>query len=144
MKKFGRVIFFMLLAATPGLVDGGEISLTVNVRGAKPNVGKSILSLFNSEESFLKAPIFTETCEIDGDGHAQFRLKGLVQGDYAISVIYDEDSDGELDTGLFGIPAEPVGFSRNARGRFGPPSFEDAVFQVTKDTELAIVLDKAK
>ena len=34
----------------------------------------------------------------------------------------------ELDRNLIGIPTEPFGFSRNARGSFGPPSFEQMEF----------------
>jgi uncharacterized protein (DUF2141 family) len=36
-----------------------------------------------------------------------------------------------LDTGLFGIPKEPYGFSNNARNPFGPPQFDDVKFMVS-------------
>ena len=39
----------------------------------------------------------------------------------------------KLDTNLVGIPSEPYGFSRNARGRFGPPSFDDLAIEVGDD-----------
>ena len=51
-------------------------------------------------------------------------------GTYAVAVHHDEDGDGEMDTGLFGIPSEPHGFSNNARGRFGPPSWRAARVRV--------------
>lgn len=51
-------------------------------------------------------------------------------GPFAISVFHDEDLDRELDTGLFGIPTEDYGFSNDARGRFGAPSFEDARLEI--------------
>jgi uncharacterized protein (DUF2141 family) len=47
-------------------------------------------------------------------------------GPFAVSVFHDEDLDRKLDTGLFGAPSEDYGFSRDARGTFGPPRFEDA------------------
>lgn len=53
---------------------------------------------------------------------------GRAPGTYAISVFHDEDSDGEIDTGLFGIPREGWGTSRNARASMGPPSWADARF----------------
>jgi uncharacterized protein (DUF2141 family) len=31
---------------------------------------------------------------------------------------------------FLGIPKEPYGFSRDARGKFGPPGFEDAAIEV--------------
>jgi uncharacterized protein (DUF2141 family) len=35
-----------------------------------------------------------------------------------------------LDTGAVGIPKEPFGFSRDAPAVMGPPSFDDAAFDV--------------
>jgi len=53
---------------------------------------------------------------------------GRAPGTYAISVFHDENSNRELDTGMFGIPSEGWGTSRNAPGAMGPPSWEDARF----------------
>ena len=33
-----------------------------------------------------------------------------------------------------GIPSEPFAFSNNARGSFGPASWEDSAFEVSGDT----------
>ena len=41
---------------------------------------------------------------------------------------------------LFGIPTEPVGFSSNAKGMFGPPGFDDTSFLFDKDMKVEIVL----
>lgn len=57
------------------------------------------------------------------------RFDGLPAGTYAIAFIHDEDGDGEFDTGLFGIPTEGYGASRNAHSSFGPPEWEDARFE---------------
>lgn len=48
---------------------------------------------------------------------------------FAIKAFHDADADGQLTCGLMGIPKEPYGFSNNARGIFGPPSFKDAAIQ---------------
>ena len=50
-------------------------------------------------------------------------------GRYAISLFHDENSNGKLDTVLM-IPREGFGFSRDAKVRFGPPSFDAAAFAV--------------
>lgn len=44
-------------------------------------------------------------------------------GTDAVALHHDDDRFG---TGLFGIPTEGTGASRDARGSMGPPSFEDA------------------
>lgn len=64
----------------------------------------------------------------------------LENGLYAILVYVDINQNGELDKNLFGIPKEPYGFSNNARGSFGPPSFMAVSIQITEDTRLPINL----
>ena len=63
-------------------------------------------------------------------------FKDLPAGKYAIKVFHDEDDDDELDTNFIGIPSEDYGFSNNAKGNFGPASWEDAmfVFEAKSDT----------
>ncbi len=57
----------------------------------------------------------------------QVAFEGLTCGaEYAVAVVHDENGNGKLDTGLFRIPREGLGSSRNARGFMGPPSFADA------------------
>lgn len=57
------------------------------------------------------------------------RLEGLPSGNYAVALIHDENGNGELDR-FAGIPREGMGFSRNPRFSFGPPSFSAARFRV--------------
>ena len=57
------------------------------------------------------------------------RIQGLARGNYAASVIHDENSNARLDT-FAGIPREGFGFSRNPRIGFGPPRFSSAQFTV--------------
>jgi len=49
-------------------------------------------------------------------------------GEYAIKIFHDENANEKLDTNLVGMPKERFGFSNDAMGRFGPPSFEQARF----------------
>ncbi|HIE03040.1 MAG TPA: DUF2141 domain-containing protein [Thiotrichaceae bacterium] len=49
---------------------------------------------------------------------------------YAIAAYHDTNGNEKLDENFFGIPKEGYGFSNNARGTFGPPSFEKAAFQL--------------
>ncbi len=59
---------------------------------------------------------------------------GIPVGEYAVAVYADKNGNGELDSNFLGIPQEPVGMSRDAKGRFGPPKFKDAVFAVGDGT----------
>ena len=50
-------------------------------------------------------------------------------GRFLVVVVHDTNGDGTLDTNALGLPTEAYGFSRGARGTFGPPSFDDAAFE---------------
>jgi uncharacterized protein (DUF2141 family) len=57
------------------------------------------------------------------------------KGVYGISAYHDENSNKKLDTNFVGMPTEDYCASRNARGTFGPPSFEDAKFSYAGGTK---------
>jgi uncharacterized protein (DUF2141 family) len=57
-------------------------------------------------------------------------------GRYAIKVYQDENGDGRLNRNLFGAPAEPFGFSNNARARFSMPPFEAVRIEVKQPRSL--------
>ena len=63
------------------------------------------------------------------NGKASWTIDNLAFGYYVVSAFHDANTNGDIDTGLFGIPTEDYGFSNNARGSFGPPDFEDALFE---------------
>ena len=62
------------------------------------------------------------------DREARVSFDDLEPGRYAVSAFHDEDDDGKLREGLLGMPAEGIAMSNDARGRFGPPKFEEATF----------------
>ena len=64
----------------------------------------------------------------------------LPDGTYAIGIFVDKNYNNKMDRNLFGVPKEQFGFSNNAKGNFGPPSFEDASFTVSNDMKLEINL----
>jgi uncharacterized protein (DUF2141 family) len=62
--------------------------------------------------------------------HTQARcdFEDIPPGTYALAVIHDENSNGKLDTNWLGIPTEGYGFSNDAKGSLGAPSFSAASF----------------
>ncbi|MBW2403282.1 MAG: hypothetical protein DRH23_16430 [Deltaproteobacteria bacterium] len=57
-------------------------------------------------------------------------FKGYKPGTYAISVMHDLDSSGDLNTSMLGRPKEPWGVSNDAPAhRFGPPEFKECTFK---------------
>jgi uncharacterized protein (DUF2141 family) len=45
-----------------------------------------------------------------------------------------------MDTGMFGIPQEKYGFSNDAKGFAGPPSFKQCKFTFNEDLKMIINL----
>ena len=62
---------------------------------------------------------------------AELLLTDIASGEYAVAVYADINGNNKLDSNFLGIPKEPIGMSRNAKGRFGPPGFADAAFKIT-------------
>ena len=146
MKASKLCFLFVILHIFPFSVSLGQenLSLTIEVSGATPGKGQAVCSLFTSADTYLKQPAIKLKKPIDNNGQAQFRIDNLEPGTYAVSIVHDEDNNGKLNTGLFGIPTEPVGMSNNPRSRFGPPSYEKAAFELTTSKTIRITLGKAK
>ncbi len=68
----------------------------------------------------------------------EVKFENVTVGTYAIRYFHDENNNGKMDTGTFGIPKEGYGFSNNARGFMGPPDFEDMLFEVSGNVEMTL------
>jgi uncharacterized protein (DUF2141 family)/Flp pilus assembly protein TadD len=115
--------------------------LKVEIVGLKSTEGQLRVALFDSEAAFLKNPVSASVVSIEqSQGHWQ--ANSLRCGFYALAVYHDRNGDGKLNSNMLGIPLEPYGFSNNARGILGPPSFQDARFQVASpQTRIVVSLE---
>lgn len=67
-------------------------------------------------------------------------FKNIPAGVYAISTFHDENSNGQIDKNVLGMPKEKYGFSNNASKPFGPPDFSEAAFQLSQSKIIQINL----
>ncbi len=110
------------------LPDAGN--LKIDISGLRNSEGFVLLSLFKdgkgypgeSEKAFRKGKI-----SINGN-KASVDFDNIPDGEYAIVVLHDENSNLKMDKSL-GIPREGYGFSNNVMGLIGPPSFSKASFK---------------
>lgn len=133
-------IILGLVFLVSGFVQAQTATLTVNLAGFRNNEGNVKVGLYNNEGKFLKETFLSVTTEIKAL-KASVQFKNLPLGEYAVSVYHDEDNDGKLKTGMFGIPKEDMACSNNAKGKMGPPQYTDAKFKVTKDSIIAVTLN---
>ena len=102
-------------------------SLKVIIEGVKTDRGEILIGLYNSEKTFLKVKYKGEKVKAR-KGEVSIILKDLPTGEYGLAVIHDEDSNGKFNSNFLGFPTEGFGFSNNAKGILGPPSFSKAKF----------------
>lgn len=93
----------------------------------------------NGEKGSAAKGIIEGVIEEVGTGTATYTFE-LPNGTYAIGIFVDVNYNNEMDRNFFGVPKEQCGFSNDAKGGFGPPSFNDASFTVTGDMQFEINL----
>ena len=132
------ILVFAILVS--GLVSAQKVTLTIEMSGFKNDNGKAHVGLFNSEGKFLKAAYLGKIVPIKG-AKATAQFSNLPVGEYAVSVYHDENNNGDLDRGMFGIPKEDVGCSNDAKGFMGPPKYADAKFTLSNNKTIKITLN---
>jgi uncharacterized protein (DUF2141 family) len=117
-------------------------TLGVVVAGLEPPAGKVEVSLFTSEQDFMKKPFLQQTQEAAGAHELRFEFAGLTEGEYGVVVVHDENDNGVYDAGFLGFGGEGVGYSNDAAPLLGRPSFEAVRFGIgSSDVEILIRLD---
>jgi uncharacterized protein (DUF2141 family) len=138
--KYAKLFSLTAILAALAFSSASAATLKIVVEGAVPGKGTLRVTLFASEEGWLKTGV--RALEIKADSaKATALIENLEDGEYAISVIDDLDDNGRLDSNAMGIPKEPYGFSNNAKGLFGPAKWADAKFKVEGDGVVRIRLD---
>lgn len=123
--------FILVLAAflCGNLFLNAQNNIEVEIENFSSNKGVALVALYDSEGSFLKKELKGEIVPIQNN-KVLLTFKDLPDGNYAVSVVHDEDENNELTTNFIGIPKESYGSSNNAPSRFGPPKWKDARFEV--------------
>lgn len=60
----------------------------------------------------------------------------LKKGSYAFKVFIDKNNNNKFDFNFFGFPKEQYGFSNDAMGVLGPPTFQEASFKLNSNTSI--------
>lgn len=129
-----NLISLLILWLVAPIMLFGQITLTVDIEQLRNNNGKLLLELNNDKEEVIKG--FSETIT---DGKCILVIKELKPGKYAFKYFHDENNDEKINTNFMGIPKEGYGFSNNAKGTFGPPSFDKMLFEITKSDTMRCV-----
>ena len=139
MKTILTKIFFFCLSVTWSFYLYGHGTIIF------PNVehgeGYIDVKIYDSKESFLDEELAIESVRKRVQkGKVVVPLSKIHEGKIAIVAYHDEDSNGELKTGLFWRPKEGFAFSNNYQPK-GPPSFEKAAIILVHGEPVVIELN---
>ena len=150
IKKINKLIFklsIILLIFNQNLYAE---TLIVNIE-SNYDKGLALIGIYDKEEHFGKAKVnkklnsekvLTGAVTKITNNKAQIKFD-IPFGSYALSGFQDFDNNGVMSGNFLGIPKEPFGFSNDARGKFGPPKWNDAVFIFnTSNQEVTLKLKK--
>ena len=136
MKSLVLLLFLLPLCCL------SQYTLTVEVSELKSSKGLIALGVYNSPETWLEdGETFTGVFVNVVQGENIITIQDLPAGTYAVSLYHDENGNKELDKNFFGVPKEPVGFSKGKLKTFGPPDFEECSFEVDKSTQIIVSVD---
>lgn len=133
-------LLLICVATWLAAVPSQAATLTVTVLGLRSEVGELLIGVYDSAEGFksaladsaTKSALLPEAWRVVGaslrakPGFRSITFRDLPPGRYAIIVFHDENDNGLLDENAFGVPIEGYGFSNDAQGLLGAPSFDAA------------------
>lgn len=137
-------ILSILVSSFGGFAQAGDAitTLKVNVEGIESNQGQVLATLCKKEE-FLKSKCeYSGAVKLENNSEHVIVFENVKLGEYALQLFHDVNNDFKLQTNVMGIPTEPFAFSNNAKGKFGPPKFEQAAFEVKPDTEITVTFEQ--
>jgi uncharacterized protein (DUF2141 family) len=129
MKKAVLLIFMA------NFVFAQKYSLKVLVENFENTQGKLYFQILDAKQKIIK-----QSAETIDNQTVMLEIKDLLAGKYAVKVFQDINNNTKLDTGMFGIPKEPWGLSNNVKATFGPPKFEEMLFDLKTNEEISIKL----
>jgi uncharacterized protein (DUF2141 family) len=112
----------------------GPNNLSVVVDGIRNFNGRISIGLFKQGEgeNLERAEdVYKGTrVQINEFAQAKFVFYNIPNGNYALSVLHDENSNNVMDKGFFGIPLEGYAFSNNVKPLMRSATFNEAGFSI--------------
>lgn len=137
MKVAVLVVILLVRVFSAHAQEKGSVAkILVQINGLRNDKGNVAVALYNSRDGFPEdsGKIVRSDFGKITSGKSFVIFSQVPYGTYAISVLHDENENGKMDKGMFGVPREGYGFSKDVMGFLGPPDFEKAKFVCDRDT----------
>ena len=138
MKRiFVRLFLFLIILSPTVLLAHG----TIIISNVKHDDGYIDVKIYKDKKTFLKEDLAFEIVRKKATkGETIIPLSKIHEGEIAIVVYHDEDSNNELKTGFFWRPKEGFAFSNNYQPK-GPPKFSKAAINLKHGDPVTIELN---
>jgi len=111
MKKILIILIFLLFSIN---VFAEPLEVTIEIREVLLNQGTLIIAIYNSKTNYKKN-IPCKELKAESTSETIIIKENLPSGEYVISLFQDKNGNGKLDTHIFRIPKEPIGFTNYTR-----------------------------
>lgn len=115
-------------------ISFAQYTLSIEINNLHNSKGQIHLFVFDKEQNKI-----AEKIERIENNKCSITIENLSSGEYAFKYFHDENNNNELDCNWMKIPKEGYGFSNNARGNFGPPPFEQWVFEINDHKKMICI-----
>ena len=121
------ILVYTLVVLLNSLWSCNPTEMKIEVTGIKPLKGDLLIAVYDNSNTFMipdsayKKVVLAVTQETE-----IITIKDIREGEYAIAIMHDLNDNLKLDFHSNGIPKEGYGFSNEARGKHGPPLYDDA------------------
>ncbi len=135
MKQIVHAALAMLAFANAAAAPPNAYTSAVEVRVSNVRDARGRIHV-----ELCPQPLFLGDCTLVSEtpahaGTTTVTVINVPPGVYAAQVYHDENMNGKVDRGLFGIPREGVGFSNDAKLYRKGPHFDEAQFRVARPVE---------
>jgi uncharacterized protein (DUF2141 family) len=135
MRRWGLALTALVLSfgmhAARAQQPAGAV--TVKIAGFRNVEGLALITLYDSEQSWLKMPKAVQVVRAQLKGpELSVDFKDVKPGTYAVQVVHDENKNNKLDMRWlpYPKPTEGVGVSNDPDNKAGAPKWETAKFEV--------------
>lgn len=127
-------VFLMFCAAA---IYAGDIPVTVEFQGIIPGGGTVYVAIFYRADSYRKQ-VPEYALNFEPAAETVRREIVLPEGDCIVSCYQDANGNGEMDSGVFGMPKELIGLT-NYDGRGATGGFKKLTVPINRDTPVITV-----
>jgi uncharacterized protein (DUF2141 family) len=129
------LLLFLMSGCDPAAAPPHQIAtvseklahLTVRVIDLRNDKGQLLFGVYDRANGFPCANALNHQTKSAATGDPVFEID-LPPGDYAASVLHDENSDGKMNTNIIGIPIEGYGVTNNPKPHRRAVRYSEAVF----------------